>query len=269
MRTTISPAAPVRRGFLRSPQAPLAAVSVVTTVLALAACSSGNPSRDAASSAPTTASSTTPTPSPSATYTFGYQPLWPFRTQAEAAAWQASYGSSGHQPWHLDAGQSALSFTRGFLGYGDIDRVTSTRISGPDAHVGVGFVTTGTHTSTAAVVHLVKYGPDAGAPWEVVGTDDTDFSLTTPRYGATVSSPVTIGGLLTGVDESIRAFVRQPSSSAAIGRFCCGPAGGEARPWQLQVAFAGATDPVLTIAVSTGGHIRDVERFAVTGVRHH
>jgi hypothetical protein len=61
--------------------------------------------------------------------------------------------------------------------------------------------------------------------------------------------------------------VRQVSSEAPIGETCCLPAGGEGTPWQTTVSFSGATDPALTIVVSTGGHVQGVERFAITAVR--
>jgi hypothetical protein len=67
---------------------------------------SAGPSASASSSAP----SGQPAP-------FGYQALWPFSTPAEAQAWQQSYRSGGHSPWHLDADQTALSFTTGYLGF--------------------------------------------------------------------------------------------------------------------------------------------------------
>jgi hypothetical protein len=35
---------------------------------------------------------------------------------ADAGAWQQSYRAGGHQPWHLDARLTALSFASGFLG---------------------------------------------------------------------------------------------------------------------------------------------------------
>jgi hypothetical protein len=81
-----------------------------------------------------------------------------------------------------------------------------------------------------------------------------------------VSSPIAVGGTITGVDESLRVQVRQPSSEAPLGERCCLPAGGEGTPWQTTVAYAGATDPALTIVVSTGGHVQGVEIFAITGV---
>ncbi len=61
--------------------------------------------------------------------------------------------------------------------------------------------------------------------------------------------------------------VRQPSSAGVLGMSCCLPAGGTSAAWTEEVAFASATDPVLTIVVSTGGHLKTVERFAVTGAR--
>ena len=113
----------------------------------------------------------------------------------------------------------------------------------------------------------MRFGSGADAPWEVVGTDDTDLSVTAPAYGATVTSPVTVGGRISGVDESIRVQVRQSSTESPLGESCCLPAGGSNTPWHTTVAFHGATDPVVTIVASTGGHLQGVERFAVTGVR--
>ncbi|HWW55108.1 MAG TPA: hypothetical protein VNY84_15130 [Acidimicrobiales bacterium] len=222
-----------------------------------------------ATPSPTVPVSAVPAPTTlPATYRFAYQPLWPFRTQAEAAAWQQSYATGGHQPWHLDADQTALSFTDGYLGYTDIDRVVQHTIGAVEARVAVGYLTTGTRTGTAAVIHLVRFGPAADAPWEVVGTDDSpQFTLTTPQYGATASSPLAVGGRITGVDESIHVQVRQPSSTAPIGDACCLPAGGTDSLWQTSVTLAPASDPVLTISASTGGHVQAVERFTVTGVR--
>jgi hypothetical protein len=118
----------------------------------------------------------------------------------------------------------------------------------------------------AAVVHLVRYGKGADAPWEVVGTDDTTFSLTSPRYGATVTSPFTAGGTITGVDESIRVEVHGPGASVPLGVACCRAAGGERSPWHEAVPFGAAPGTALVAVASTGGHVTATERFAVTGV---
>lgn len=194
------------------------------------------------------------------------QPVWPFATLAQAQAWERTYRSGGHQPWHLDPDQTALSFTRDYLGFKEIDRVSSRRVSGRHARIGV--APTGPEGGTAAVIHLVRFGTGPDAPWEVVGTDDTTFSLTKPGYGSIVRSPLVTGGRISGVDESIRVQVRQPSSAAPLGTSpCCTSAGGDDQPWNVTVAFSGARDPVLTVVASTGGHVAEVERFTVTAVR--
>lgn len=196
-----------------------------------------------------------------------YQPLYPFRTVDEANAWQASYRANGSQPWHLDAGQTALSFTE-FLGYTDVTTVFGVRNDATGAHVTVGFPNPNGQPVNSAVIHLRRFGTGADAPWEAVGTDDTaDFSLTTPKYGAVATSPLAVGGAINGVDESIKVQVLQVSSPNLLGVACCTPAGSSGRPWAATVTFHGATDKVLIVAASTGGHLAGVERFTITGVR--
>lgn len=211
----------------------------------------------------------TPSPSsaPSPAVTFAYQPLFPFSSLAQAQAWQASYSSGGHQPWHLSADQTALSFAQGYLGFQEINKVASHAISGGDARVTVGLTRPDGSISSAAVIHLVKYGTGQYAPWEVVGTDDTTLTLETPAYGSAVSSPVTIGGTITGVDENLRAEARALGTASPVGTWCCQAAGGQASPWSLDVPFSAAPGQVITIVVHTGGHLAAVERFAVTGIR--
>ncbi|QGV76908.1 hypothetical protein [Streptomyces ficellus] len=194
------------------------------------------------------------------------QPIWPFTTPAQVQAWQRDYRRDGHQPWHLDPEQTALSFARGYLGFSEIDRVTSRTVTATQARIGVG-VSGPESSGSAAVVRLVRYGTGRDAPWEVVGTDDTTFSLTKPAYGSVVRSPLAVGGRISGVDESLRIQVRQPSSQKPLGESCCVPAGGSGQPWSSSVSFKGAKDAVLTVVASTGGHIAEVERFTVTAVR--
>ena len=101
----------------------------------------------------------------------------------------------------------------------------------------------------------------------MVGTEDTDLTLTEPAYGSAVASPLTVAGRISGVDESIKVRVVQLHANGALGEFCCTPAGGQDSAWSSSVTFAPPTDPVLMVSVSTGGHVRDVERFAVNGVQ--
>ncbi len=220
-----------------------------------------------------TSSSSKPVgPSPTAqvppTARFGYQPLWPFASVAEAAEWQRSYRDGGKQPWHLDPEQTALSFTTGFLGFTEIDKVIARSIKADDARISVGYKSSEGPASIAAVIHLVRIGQGSDAPWEVVGTADTTLTLERPRYGATASSPITVGGRITGVDESIRIDVRQAGSDKPLGSSCCVSAGGENQAWSTRVTFRGPKDNgPLTIVASTAGHVRTVERFALTAIR--
>ncbi|GAB2648708.1 hypothetical protein GCM10009743_25410 [Kribbella swartbergensis] len=197
---------------------------------------------------------------------FAYQPLWPFASVAEASEWQEEYRDSGKQPWHLDADQTALSFTTGFLGFTEIDRVVDREISGDEAWISVGYESGEGPASVAAEIHLARIGQGDDAPWEVVGTRDSTLTLERPRYGARVTSPITVGGRITGVDESIRIAIRQAGSDRILGSACCIPGGGERQPWSTRVSFRGADDGALTVVASTGGHVQDVERFAITAV---
>lgn len=196
-----------------------------------------------------------------------YMPLFPFSDATAVAAWQASYRSGGHQPWHLDAGQTAVAFAA-YLGYTEVNKVVGVTSNSTGAHVAVGFGAgdSAPRNVTSAVVHLVRWGTGPYIPWEVVGTDDTTFSLTAPAYGSGVHTPFTVGGAITGVDENINVRALNLASSAPVGTYCCIPAGGSNSPWKATLAVTAQPNGVLTVAASTGGHVAGVERFTVTGV---
>jgi hypothetical protein len=191
--------------------------------------------------------------------------LYPFHSLAEVQQWQAGYRTGGHQPWHLDAGQTALSFAA-WLGYDNVNTVITTTTTATGAHVSVGFRPTSGSSVTSAIVHLLRWGSGSDIPWEVVGTDDTTFSLSIPPYGAMVASTLSVGGMITGVDENIKIQIRDLWASSPVGLYCCLPSGGTDTPWRVPVSFDAASGTVLTIAAQTGGHVSTVERFAVTGV---
>ena len=88
-----------------------------------------------------------------------------------------------------------------------------------------------------------------------------------PAYGSTVPSPVTAGGMITGVDESIHVTVHTLPAQGPVGAYCCRAAGGTRSPWSASVTFLATPGQVITIAAATGGHVAAVERFAVTGAR--
>ena len=235
-----------------------------------AAASAGSSGSVPATPQPTATRTTTqPVPGTPAQITglpAGYLPLYPFGSLADVRAWQGSYASGGHQPWHRSPGLTATAFAA-FLGYTGVTRVLHSTVSGGDAHVAVGIKRPDGTISTAAVIHLVLFGSGTYRPWEVVGTDDTTFTVDRPAYGSTVPSPVTVGGTITGVDESIRVTVHTLSSSGSVGTYCCRAAGGTRSPWSARVTFHATPGQVITIAAATGGHLAAVERFAVTGAR--
>jgi hypothetical protein len=224
----------------------------------------GSTSTTVAGEVTTTTASTPSTTVPRAS---DNEPMWPFRTTQEAADWQASYRAGGHQPWHLSPSETALSFAKDYLGYGDIDTATTSVTDARGAHVGVGYDLPNGDKHTAAIIHLFQMGSGSDRPWEVAGTNDGTFSLTTPVYGSVAASPIGVGGKITGVDENIKVVVHEPSSPSPVGTFCCLPAGGDNSDWHATVFYDGAHDPVLTIAASTGGHLKAVEQFTVTAVR--
>jgi hypothetical protein len=191
--------------------------------------------------------------------------LWPFTGEGDVTAWQRAFRDGGHQPWHLDAAATAIGFA-GYLGYTGIDRALRSTVDGDDAHVVVGFRLPDGRPHAAADLHLVRVGAGRDAPWEVVGTRDSTLTLTRPGYGSTVTSPMTVGGRITGVDERVVVTLRTrtgdlQSAPASVA------AGGQRSRWSVPLTFQATRGAVLTVAAATGGHVAPVERFAVTGVR--
>jgi hypothetical protein len=232
----------------------------------LAACGGGGttPPSTSASHPTSITGATSATPSAASGTSFTYVPLWPFASVSAAEQWQQDTAAGGHQPWHLDAGEVAVTFSRQYLNFPEIDHVVRKTVTASDAHITVGYTVGGT-TGTAAVIHLVRIGSGAAKPWEVVGTDDSaTFSLTQPPYGSTVAGTITVGGRIAGVDENIRVTARQ--LSGVVGGYCCLPAGAPA-PWSVRLHLTHTQPGPVTIVASTGGHLAAVERFTVTGVR--
>jgi len=198
----------------------------------------------------------------------GLLPLWPFQTAAQVHAWQAHRLALGGDPQHrLDPAATALEFTRGALGLTGVDRVLASRPRDGGRHVVEVGRGSGEGAGTAvARVCLARWGPDPDAPWVVTGTLDA-AAVTVPAYGAVVTSPVTVAGTAGGTDEALRVRVIAPGG-ATVG--AAGPVtlGGADQPWSVVVDLTPApSGALLAVTVSTGGHVADVEWFAVTAVR--
>lgn len=197
---------------------------------------------------------------------FAYLPLWPFTSTAEADA--ATGG------WHADPAATALRFTRDFLGFTELDRSTRVEVDGDQAWVGVGATLPDGRPRTAATVHLARFGTTADAPWVVVGTRDSVLTLDAPAYGSPVATEIDAGGTISGVDESLHLQVRQAGRPDLLGESCCLSTGGQNTPWTYRVTYRANADGAddtnsgpITLVVSTGGHVAEVETFAVTGLR--
>ncbi len=190
---------------------------------------------------------------------FTYQPLWPFASQDEADRWDA--------PWHADPKTTALRFAKDYLGFAEIDRTTTVTEHVDEAWVGVGYASPSGESATAATIHLARFGTAPNAPWEVIGSIDEALTLSTPEYGSTVGTVIEAGGTITGVDESLHVQVRQSAQENVLGDYCCVPAGGESRPWSAKFSTLPPQPGALTLVVWTGGHVAEVEKFAVTGLR--
>ncbi len=198
---------------------------------------------------------------------FPFQPLWPFASVGDAASWQAEGSTDGSQAWRRDPARTALRFAATHLGYREMNRVTSREITGEEAWIGVAGTPPEGRTVSAAVLHLARIGvgPLDERPWEVVGSRDTLLTLTTPRYGSVVGRTIVVGGRISGVDESLVVQVLDRAGTVLTRKDRI-PAGGVETPWQVTLVVPSSAAGLVTIAVSTGGHIADVEKFAITAV---
>jgi hypothetical protein len=236
----------------------------VATPTATAPSATGAPS---ATPGPTSGSAT-PTSGGSAPAVFRFRALWPFASVADAAAWQQQALPGGHQPWRLDPGETAVAFAQTYLGYTEIDRVVSREVNGDEAWIGVGATPPEGRLNAAAVLHLARIGTGElnTRPWEVVGSRDTTLTVTTPRYGSQVGTVLTLGGRITGVDESLSITVHT-LGGPVLGQVNRIPAGGTRQPWSATLLVDSSKSRVATVAIATGGHLLEVEKFAVTAIQ--
>ncbi|WP_235654179.1 hypothetical protein [Mycolicibacterium houstonense] len=206
---------------------------------------------------------TTTAPTPEG---FAYQPLWPFASRGEADRWLRE--GTAAEPWHADPKATALLFAQDYLGFKEINRTTTVTEHADEAWVGVGYALPTDVLTTAATIHLARFGTDPNSPWEVVGSRDDVLTLSTPQYASAAAAVIEAGGTITGVDESLHLQARQSTQENPLGDYCCVSAGGEAEPWSATLQISPPPQPgALTLVVWTGGHVAEVEKFAVTGLR--
>lgn len=121
---------------------------------------------------------------------------------------------------------------------------------------------TGLVTRVAVVTPTIM--PELGASSGKTNEHEPSTRYHTARR---VTSPLRVGGRITGVDESLRVLILAPASSTPLFASDGLPAGGTRTPWSTTVRFSAPHGTVLTIAVSTGGHLKAVEEFAITAIR--
>lgn len=146
--------------------------------------------------------------------------LWPFTSAAEAQAWQPT----GPYPWAGDILATAEHFATDYLG------ITGLRGFQPNAVDGtVGLQSGQPDRRKISAVKLVHYESADGKRVWTVESVATDMSVTSPTAGAAISSPTSVTGRITGVDENVRLrLLTSAGKEIANGG---APAGSEV-PWQ-------------------------------------
>jgi hypothetical protein len=172
----------------------------------------------------------TPSPSPVATpagggldHAFENPALWPFTSAQEIAGWQSSY------PYADDK----VALVQHYLG--DVLRVPGAALSKPCESCDVVDIAVAGHQGGQAALERYLVG---GHPvYTIVTVGQSDLKLTTPGYGEAVSSPTTVSGRVTGVDESVQ--VSLVTQDGRVLGTATAPAGSE-RPWTTTVSWSDA-----------------------------
>lgn len=192
------------------------------------------PATQAPSEGPT--SSPTPTPSPvtpdpdGSTTSQPGTPFFPFTSDAQAADWAEAPGA---RTWADDPVAVAQHLLDDLL---DLDGVRATRdtcLCEGQARVDVQ-----AGDATVARVTLALLGTSATRPWVVLSVDSDasgGLSVSSPKAGTEVSSPLTVTGTVTGVDESVQVRLRTVPGTLLDEQFV--PAGMD-HPWSTQLSWS-------------------------------
>jgi hypothetical protein len=189
--------------------------------------------------------------------------LWPFTSDNEARSWERS---PGPRTWASDPDQVTRHFVQDFLG---ITGASTTLVSGdcidcPSQHRPTTVIGVTVGGRRVAAVQLAQVS-DAKGPWTVTGVLGADLTITSPRPGAAVSSPLSVTGRITGVDENVRLRLITATGKEIA---TAGAPAGSAVPWQGTLAWA---DPSWTTAgiVGTTYSLKDgsLTRVVVQPVR--
>jgi hypothetical protein len=183
--------------------------------------------------------------------------IWPFTSKAQADDWKADHGT---RPWANDKQQLVQHFVTDYLGLKDVYAGepcgTCTKVPLMDTP------TPGASTADVGLVELTadQTGGGFNGPFSVLGVTSPTLKVTAPT--APITSPTTVGGTITGVDESIRlSLVTAEGKTIATGQTMAG----SGAPWSASLTW---TDTSWTrgALVATTGNARDgaTNRVVVT-----
>ena len=231
-----------------------AAVALVTIGAYAAVHDSGKARVEVPQTTPsaTNTPTTEPTPSrttpPSATVAFPKRAIFPFTSASDERAFEQE-AASGTNPWK-DPAAVATSWVTNFLQLPSVSQFVQKTTFAP----GRVDVTLGRMQSDAGsqrqisvtTVHLVKYGK----VWLVTGASDDSglLRISSPKAGATVTSPVSASGPGGGVHRAARVEVRDAVTPTKYGQGNDGSFG-STQGWSTSVSFQSPSNPVGVLLV--------------------
>ncbi|MCW2601398.1 MAG: hypothetical protein JWM02_3227 [Frankiales bacterium] len=145
--------------------------------------------------------------------------VWPFTSHAQARAWTPG----GSYPW----AQDSLEVTKHFVS----DHLQLTGLTAVQTCVSCEVVELRTAAGRkAAEVALAHFTTARGnRVFSVVSVDGGDLTVTHPAAGAAITSPTSVSGRITGVDENVLLRLVTPDGTKIAES---GAPAGSAVPWQ-------------------------------------
>lgn len=140
--------------------------------------------------------------------------LWPFTSAAQAGSWKTS------APWANNQEQTAQHFAQDYLGLNVAAHQTCDRCGEVVLRLPAG--------GSTAKAHLVTFTVGGVQVFSVASVTFADLTVTAPGAGAAISSPTTVTGTLTGVDENVRVRLLTTSGKELA---TAGAPAGSAVPW--------------------------------------
>ena len=205
------------------------------------------------------------------------QPTAPAATTATTPATATSFPTGGMFPftsaasehlstiaWANDPVQVAVHFVSDFAGVSGVDQLVSKSVSGDTASITLGraFQSGLVHVTTVQLRHF-------DSSWIVTGATDGGglLTITSPRTGDKVGTPLLVTGPDYGVDESVQLTVVSLHSAGPLATTHVS-FGSDNRSWSQKLRFTPPADPVgAVVAYETSAADGGPQRLAVTAVR--